>query len=300
MIIYKHDGERKELGSLLEGYLYGLGEVCHYLFGPKAEAAMYQAIGSYFLGYLEREMNISFQEKDPWERYCHIIKVFTSYGFYSHAELDELGAGSYWMTESGQYAGAVWEEQKSWERGTPPCPLWSVILHALAQIDYTIILDSVQFDPDSNGYESTFHFEKIEEGDEGVMERARKEIQGALLPICASCKKIRDDKGDWQALEAYFSDHFDTTFTHGLCQECAERLYPEYINKSRRKNSLQQHGRGVDEPERRCGRDRRNGQDRRVTSLGPKVLKMRSGTERRCTNDRRCGVERRGDSNATL
>jgi transcriptional regulator with GAF, ATPase, and Fis domain len=46
-----------------------------------------------------------------------------------------------------------------------------------------------------------------------------------LLPICAACKKIRDDEGYWNQIEAYLSKHTDTKFSHGLCEECAEKLY---------------------------------------------------------------------------
>ena len=46
-----------------------------------------------------------------------------------------------------------------------------------------------------------------------------------LLPICASCKKIRDDKGYWNQIEAYIEDHSEAQFSHGLCGECSEKLY---------------------------------------------------------------------------
>ena len=46
-----------------------------------------------------------------------------------------------------------------------------------------------------------------------------------LLPICASCKKIRDDKGYWTQIEGYIRDHSEADFTHGICPECAEKLY---------------------------------------------------------------------------
>lgn len=52
-----------------------------------------------------------------------------------------------------------------------------------------------------------------------------------LLPICSSCKKIRDDTGYWNTLERYISEHSDAEFTHGLCPECVRRLYPN-INLS--------------------------------------------------------------------
>lgn len=53
-----------------------------------------------------------------------------------------------------------------------------------------------------------------------------KLLQG-LLPICASCKKIRDDSGTWKVIERYISDHSEAEFTHGICPDCQLRLYPE-------------------------------------------------------------------------
>ncbi len=66
-----------------------------------------------------------------------------------------------------------------------------------------------------------------------------------LLPICSKCKKIRDDKGYWNQIDAYIESHSETRFSHGLCQECADALYgdqPWYKNrrKSSNENSEQQ------------------------------------------------------------
>ena len=215
------------MDPLLEGYLYGLGEVCHTLFGPKGEIAMYQAIGSFFLEYLKNKMNITFEQTDPWQRHNRIIEVFTSYGFYSYVELEKLSENKYWMSESGQYAGNVWDEQKAWERGTPPCPLWSIILHSLSEIEYTIVLDNVSFCKETNGYESTFHFERIVKEKIGALESAKKTIRSVMLPVCASCKKIRNDDDEWNDVDEYFRDHFDTKISHGICPECAQKLYPD-------------------------------------------------------------------------
>lgn len=52
-----------------------------------------------------------------------------------------------------------------------------------------------------------------------------------LLPICASCKKIKNDKGYWEQIETYISNHSEADFSHGICPECAEKLYPEYFKK---------------------------------------------------------------------
>ena len=50
-------------------------------------------------------------------------------------------------------------------------------------------------------------------------------ILRGLIPICASCKKIRDDKGYWNQLESYIEKHSDARFSHGICRECQDRLY---------------------------------------------------------------------------
>jgi PAS domain S-box-containing protein len=55
-----------------------------------------------------------------------------------------------------------------------------------------------------------------------------KKLSG-LLPICASCKKIRDDKGYWNQIESYIRDHSEAEFSHGICPDCLKRLYPEFV-----------------------------------------------------------------------
>ena len=50
-----------------------------------------------------------------------------------------------------------------------------------------------------------------------------------LLPICASCRRIRDDEGQWQPVEVYISDRSEADFSHGICPECAQELYPDML-----------------------------------------------------------------------
>jgi tetratricopeptide (TPR) repeat protein len=63
------------------------------------------------------------------------------------------------------------------------------------------------------------------------LEKALAEVKAltGLLPICASCKKIRTDQGYWQHVEDYISHHTDARFSHGICPECAQRLYGEWL-----------------------------------------------------------------------
>lgn len=62
-----------------------------------------------------------------------------------------------------------------------------------------------------------------------ALERVKR-LQG-LLPICAHCKKIRDDQGYWNQIENYISEHSEADFTHGICPECAEKYYKEYLDE---------------------------------------------------------------------
>lgn len=55
----------------------------------------------------------------------------------------------------------------------------------------------------------------------------RVKTLSGLLPICSSCKKIRDDKGYWTQVEVYIQDRSEAEFTHGMCRECALKLYPD-------------------------------------------------------------------------
>ena len=54
-----------------------------------------------------------------------------------------------------------------------------------------------------------------------------KSLEG-LLPICASCKKIRDEEGAWNQIELYIRDHSNAKFSHGICPDCAHKLYPQF------------------------------------------------------------------------
>lgn len=54
-----------------------------------------------------------------------------------------------------------------------------------------------------------------------------KTLRG-ILPICANCKKIRDDQGYWNQVEVYVRDHTEAEFSHGICPECIKKLYPGY------------------------------------------------------------------------
>ena len=78
--------------------------------------------------------------------------------------------------------------------------------------------------------------------DVSKLERTTAELQKALdniktleglLPICASCKNIRNDNGYWQKVEVYIREHSKAKFSHSICPECAHRLYPDLYNDAK-------------------------------------------------------------------
>jgi len=73
-----------------------------------------------------------------------------------------------------------------------------------------------------------------------TLAQKNKELQEALdkvstlsglIPICAYCKKIRDDSGYWHQVEAYIQEHSEADFTHGMCPECIKKIYPEFYEE---------------------------------------------------------------------
>jgi signal transduction histidine kinase len=67
------------------------------------------------------------------------------------------------------------------------------------------------------------------------LEKALSEVKllSGFLPICASCKKIRDDKGYWNQIESYIQQHSEAEFSHSICPGCAKKLYPEFTSKQK-------------------------------------------------------------------
>jgi HAMP domain-containing protein len=76
---------------------------------------------------------------------------------------------------------------------------------------------------------------QIEAEREALIQDLQKALEkvkllSGFLPICTSCKKIRDDKGYWNKIENYISNCCDVEFSHGVCPECAKKLYPDLVD----------------------------------------------------------------------
>lgn len=73
------------------------------------------------------------------------------------------------------------------------------------------------------------HERLIREREEAI---SKVKILRGLIPICAACKKIRDDKGYWNQLEVYIGDHSEAEFTHGMCPDCIKEYYPQLSDRN--------------------------------------------------------------------
>ena len=83
-------------------------------------------------------------------------------------------------------------------------------------------------------------FENVQTDDAGEEKRKGRKNNvvplkpvNRLLPICSNCNKIRDDRGYWKQVEGSILDLPDRNFTHGICPQCAKKLYPEYYQKKK-------------------------------------------------------------------
>ena len=95
--------------------------------------------------------------------------------------------------------------------------LWDLLMHFGFFGVYSVVLSLVKVDLDE-------HKRLVEELRKALGEV--KQLSG-FLPICSSCKRIRDDKGYWNQIESYISSHSEAQFSHGLCPACVKKLYPE-------------------------------------------------------------------------
>ncbi|MCP3872895.1 MAG: PAS domain-containing protein [Desulfobacteraceae bacterium] len=71
-------------------------------------------------------------------------------------------------------------------------------------------------------FEKEYHLKELQKAIDEI------KILKGILPLCSYCKKIRDDKGYWNQVDAYINDHSEASISHGICPECAKKYYPDY------------------------------------------------------------------------
>ena len=118
-------------------------------------------------------------------------------------------------------------------RNRDGAPIHGLYSGAIIDLDGTTCLMSVVTD-------ITTQLNQQHEREKLLAERenalAEIHVLSGLLPICASCKKIRDDQGYWNQLESYIQKHSNAEFTHGICPECMRHLYADYLDDPQPEN----------------------------------------------------------------
>lgn len=89
---------------------------------------------------------------------------------------------------------------------------------------------------------SRSHYSEVLLMEKNTLEEALQQIKTlrGLLPICSSCKSIRDDHGYWNQLETYLRDHSEARLSHGICPDCLQRLYPKEYDEMNNSGKLWQ------------------------------------------------------------
>ncbi len=149
------------------------------------------------------------------------------------------------IAESVLYVTAIWASL--W------CPNRRFILHAVAISSILTIVGFLLSAPQGETWTSLVNhgigllviwitgllgFERlrVEAAQEEAVRKREEALQHVrilqgLLSICSGCKKIRDGQGYWTHLESYISSHSEANFSHGLCPQCLQTMYPEFANR---------------------------------------------------------------------
>ena len=233
---------------LYEALLYSFGKILA-KYNIFAQEVILRDVGKEIIDYLDRH-GFHFDETGSVDDVNRLLELFIANGF---AEVErrpaEKGEMYLWRNLYGIKAYAALQEIV--ENPFLSCPL-NASMHYLAdKHGKSLKLYQQSFNLEDNTAETHEEIADKESGDaspfkETVVESARlyelaerkakkletalsevKRLQG-LIPICAYCKKIRDDKGSWNQIESYIRDRSETEFSHLICPDCYERAIEDF------------------------------------------------------------------------
>ncbi len=154
-------------------------------------------------------------------------------GMHFHQYVDEINAGK--LSEAYNWVFRTGESIKELD--------WEILSKNLGKIS---VESSISLMRDEQGQPIGFRGiirditerKKAEQAREKLIEELQQALSevktlSGLLPICASCKKIRNDKGYWEQIESFIGERSEAEFSHGICPDCAKKLYPEYVKTSK-------------------------------------------------------------------
>ncbi len=236
---------------LYDATLLALGKILS-KYSDFAMRLLLKEVGKDIYEYLKKQ-GYPFPETGNEKDIYATIELFARNGLADTLEVEETKDGRKYTWHNLYGFRAYKELQENTDNPFLSCPLNSVIRYLYEIQGRTLQLNSVSFDEKSRTavcieqivdeptespaeesgsnplvLENTQLLELAEER-ANKLERVLKELKilQGLLPICAHCKKIRDDHGYWQRIEQYLEEHSEAKFSHGLCPDCFKQLYPE-------------------------------------------------------------------------
>lgn len=259
IVVPYHDEMKEEQPSkerfkehLYEATLLAFGKILS-KYNAFAQDLLLKETGKEILEYLRRQ-GYTFSETNSSEDLFSAIDMFVRNGFVETLEVEQAERGQKFTWHNLYGFQAYKELQEYSENPFLACPLNAVLWYLAAGQGKTLRILAMTFidenrtavcikeivpigddveSAEKNGFEPTVL--KNTQLLELAEERARKleqilnelKILRGLLPICAHCKKIRDDRGYWKQLEQYLEEHSEAKFSHCLCPDCFEEKYPE-------------------------------------------------------------------------
>jgi len=157
---------------------------------------------------------------DYWAGFEYRVKIFylmpISYATWFIGKRTGM-VFSTWPVMTTLYSGMI----SGIKYGNSPIEIWNMAMYLAFFIIVTLLLSKLRITMQQRAGLIT----KLQNALNAV-----KELSG-ILPICANCKKIRDEEGYWHDVDVYISRHTKAEFTHGMCAECANKLYPSLFDK---------------------------------------------------------------------
>lgn len=241
--------------TLYESLLVAFGKILA-KYNVFAQGSILKDVGREIIEYLNSH-GFQFEEKgDLDDDFSTLVELFVQNGFAEKLDIEPADKGQTYIWHNLYGIAAYKELHDIAANPFLSCPLNLCLYYLADKHNKTMRLHRKTFDMQTKTTESQYEIVDKDLPTEGEfdplvienirlyelaqeradrLEKAQKELKTlrGIIPICASCKKIRDDEGYWQQVEIYVTEHSEAMFSHGLCPDCMEALYPEFAQRLR-------------------------------------------------------------------
>jgi len=239
-------------GVLYEAVLVAFGKILA-KYNTFAQGYILRDVGKEIIEYLNNH-GFQFEETGELGDLDTLTRLFVENGFADTLEIEPAEKGQNYIWRNLHGIAAYKELYDIVDNPFLSCPLNLCLYYVADTHNKTMRLHKKSFDMEHKVAESQYEIVDKEISVEGTfdpliienvrlyelareraykLEKAYREIKTlrGIIPICAFCKKVRNDGGFWEQVEAYISEHSEALFSHGICPDCMKELYPDYLPK---------------------------------------------------------------------